>query len=131
MRKSLLALALVASSLTAQAAGQYDGIWLESADGTYTVYSSIYTASTGMMYKIDHEPEAGQSIAGSWDATTFGPLIGNTATLNGESKLCSVSLSLTFTSATTATMHIVSATSKPGKSCDWPQGASTTINKLL
>jgi hypothetical protein len=130
MRKLLLSLSLLALSSLSHA-GQYDGIWLESADGTYTVYSSIYTASNGMMYKIDHEPESGQSIAGSWDATTFGMLTGNTATLSGESKQCNVTLSLTFTSTTTATMRVVTATSKPGKSCDWPQGASTTIQKLF
>lgn len=131
MRKTLLALALLASTMTARAAGQYDGIWLESADGTYTIYSTLYTASTGMMYKIDVEPANGRSLAGQWVGTSFGMLTGNMVVMTGETDNCSASLTITFTSATTATMKVNSATALPGHTCDMPQGESTTLRKLL
>jgi hypothetical protein len=131
MRKTLLALALFASTLTAHAAGQYDGIWLESADGTYTVYSTIYTASNGMLYKIDVEPGNGRALAGMWVGTSYGMLTGNMAVVSGETDNCTTSLTITFTSATTATMRVNSATALSGHVCDMPQGESTTLHKLL
>jgi hypothetical protein len=131
MRKLFSALVLVAASSVACAAGQYDGIWSEGDGTAYAVYSTIYTASNGMLYKIDVEPTGGRTLAGSWIGTTLGMLIGNRAVVSGETDNCSATLTITFTSATAATMQVTSATALPGRVCDMPQGDSTTLHKLL
>ncbi len=131
MRKTLLALALLATLPCARAAGQFDGIWLEGDGSSYTVYSTIYTASNGMLYKVDVEPGNGRTLAGTWVGTSYGMLTGNFAVVSGETDNCSVNLTLTFTSATAATMRVDSATALPGRSCDMPQGGSVTLQKML
>lgn len=131
MRKLFSAFALVAASSVACAAGQYDGIWSEGDGTAYTLYSTIYTASNGMLYKVDVEPTNGRTLAGNWAGTTLGMLTGNTAVVSGQTDNCSVSLTLTFTAASTATMRVNSASALPGHTCDMPVGDSTTLHKLL
>jgi hypothetical protein len=131
MRKTLLALALLAATSLTHAASQYDGIWQEGDGTAYTVYSTIYTASNGMLYKVDVEPATGRSLAGMWVGTALGMLTGNVAVLSGETDNCSVNLTITFNSASAATMRVNSASALPGNTCDMPQGSSVTLQKLL
>lgn len=130
MRKTLLALAFFATAPFAHAAGQYDGIWLES-DGSYSVYSSIHTAPSGLMVKLDIEPDNRGMLLGGWNSTTYGMLIGPVATMSGDGQDCRLVYTLTFNSATNATIRIISAQPQPGRSCDMPEGGTGTINKLM
>lgn len=137
MRNILAAFFALTLSFAAHAASQYDGIWLETgADDydpsqTYTVYSTIYTAANSTMYKVDVEPTNGQALTGGWIGTQYGTLTANVANMSGESDNCYFSYTMRFTSATSATVTVTTASSKPGRTCGVSHGSSVTLQKLL
>ena len=119
MKKKMLLITLCLAALFSVGAapgiaGDYDGLWINTDDGLYSLIRSVGQAMLVVSFDLDDDAPM------IW----LGNIIGNTATLQTVNQDPQLTVSGTFNSSTKFTGNVID--------CSWscPEGEATTIIPL-
>jgi len=118
MKKLLIVLTFILLPFQSQAAGVYDGIW----QFPFGIFATVNQNGSSLAVIILQDT--------IWKAQ-LGTLIGNEATITTVYGCVSATIKVVFTSATTATVTIISCINGPTEVCLFPAGTQLIGTKIF
>ena len=118
MKKLLIVLTFILLPFQSQAAGVYDGIW----QFPFGIFATANQNGSSLAVIILQDT--------IWEAQ-LGTLIGNEATITTVYGYVSATIKVVFTSATTATVTIISGINGPTEVCLFPAGIQLIGTKIF
>ena len=118
MKKLLVVLAFILLPIQSQAAGLYDGVW----QFPLNIFATVNQNGSSLAVIVLQDT--------IWEAQ-LGTLVGNKARIATVYGYVSATMDIVFTSATTATVTIISCIDGPTYSCLFPAGAQLAGIKIF